>query len=106
LVGSAVYAKILDYSGTCLPDALALSAFATTTMLTKNSFSTRSATIRDDGAAKACPSARPLRHVFRNAMLIVIAGFPALHRRLLRRLAPHRDDLLVDGSAFSASNRC
>ena len=35
-------------------------------------------------------------HVFRNAMLIVIAGFPGrVHRRILRRLAADRNDLLA-----------
>ena len=35
-------------------------------------------------------------HVFRNAMLIVIAGFPgAFIARLLHRLAADRDDLLA-----------
>ena len=35
-------------------------------------------------------------HVFRNAMLIVIAGFPGgVHPRLLRRLADHREHLLA-----------
>ncbi len=35
-------------------------------------------------------------HVFRNAMLIVIAGFPAVvYRGVLWRLAYHRDDFLA-----------
>ncbi len=58
--------------------ALALSAFATTTLLTKNSFLDE---IRKQyvvtARAKGLPERRVLYgHVFRNAMLIVIAGFP------------------------------
>src|ERR1700752_5443794 len=57
---------------------MALSAFATMTLLTKNSF-------RDEirkqyvmtARAKGCGERQVLYgHVFRNAMLIVIAGFP------------------------------
>jgi microcin C transport system permease protein len=73
--------KIADYFWhLALPlTALTVSGFATLTMLTKNSF------LEELGKqfvltarAKGLPERRVLyRHVFRNAMLIVIAGFPA-----------------------------
>ncbi|MGF9693843.1 microcin C ABC transporter permease YejB [Rhizobium sp. 0TCS1.26] len=73
--------KILDYFWhLTLPlIALSLSAFATTTLLTKNSFIDE---IKKQyvvtARAKGLPERRVLYgHVFRNAMLIVIAGFPA-----------------------------
>jgi microcin C transport system permease protein len=72
--------KILDYFWhLALPlTALVLSAFATTTLLTKNSFLDE---IRKQyvvtARAKGLSERRVLYgHVFRNAMLIVIAGFP------------------------------
>ena len=72
--------KILDYFWhLTLPlTALVLSAFATTTLLTKNSFLDE---IRKQyvvtARAKGLTERRVLYgHVFRNAMLIVIAGFP------------------------------
>jgi len=72
--------KILDYFWhLVLPlIAIGLSAFATTTLLTKNSFLDE---IRKQyvmtARAKGLSERRVLyRHVFRNAMLIVIAGFP------------------------------
>jgi microcin C transport system permease protein len=57
---------------------MALAAFATTTLLTKNSFLDE---IRKQyvltARAKGCTDRQVLYgHVFRNAMLIVIAGFP------------------------------
>ena len=74
------YGKALDYFWhLVLPlTAMALSAFATTTLLTKNSFLDE---IRKQyvmtARAKGLPERRVLYgHVFRNAMLIVIAGFP------------------------------
>jgi microcin C transport system permease protein len=74
------YLKISDYFWhLVLPlFAMALSAFATTTFLTKNSFIEE---IRKQyvmtARAKGLPEHRVLYgHVFRNAMLIVIAGFP------------------------------
>lgn len=74
-------ARILDYFWhITLPlTALVLSAFATTTLLTKNSFLEE---IRKQyvvtARAKGLSERRVLYgHVFRNAMLIVIAGFPA-----------------------------
>jgi len=72
--------KILDYFWhLTLPlTAMVLSAFATTTLLTKNSFLDE---IRKQyvvtARAKGLSERRVLYgHVFRNAMLIVIAGFP------------------------------
>jgi microcin C transport system permease protein len=74
------YAKVGDYLWhIALPmTAMALSAFATTTMLTKNSFLDE---IRKQyvmtARAKGLSERQVLYgHVFRNAMLIVIAGFP------------------------------
>ncbi|MEM8573757.1 MAG: microcin C ABC transporter permease YejB [Pseudomonadota bacterium] len=74
------YAKIADYFWhLVLPlTAMALSAFATTTFLTKNSFLEE---IRKQyvitARAKGLAEGQVLYgHVFRNAMLIVIAGFP------------------------------
>ncbi|MEM8794855.1 MAG: microcin C ABC transporter permease YejB [Pseudomonadota bacterium] len=74
------YEKIGDYFWhLALPiTALALSAFATTTFLTKNSFLDE---IRKQyvvtARAKGLTEGRVLYgHVFRNAMLIIIAGFP------------------------------
>jgi microcin C transport system permease protein len=74
------YGKIADYFWhLTLPlIAMALSAFATTTLLTKNSF-------LDEIGKQYVMTARAkgltdrqvlYRHVFRNAMLIIIAGFP------------------------------
>ena len=75
-------------AGTVVPDyfwhltlpliAMGLAAFATTTLLTKNSFLDE---IRKQyvltARAKGCSNRQVLYgHVFRNAMLIVIAGFP------------------------------
>ena len=72
--------KALDYAWhLVLPiTAMALSAFATMTLLTKNSFLEE---IRKQyvltARAKGCTRGQVLYgHVFRNAMLIVVAGFP------------------------------
>ena len=74
------YVKIGDYFWhLTLPIvSMALSAFATMTLLTKNSFLDE---IRKQyvltARAKGCTSNQVLYgHIFRNAMLIVIAGFP------------------------------
>ena len=74
------YWKILDYFWhLTLPlISMALSAFATMTLLTKNSFLDE---IRKQyvmtARAKGCSERQVLYgHIFRNAMLIVIAGFP------------------------------
>ena len=73
--------KILDYFWhlTLPVISMALSAFATMTLLTKNSFLEE---IRKQyvltARAKGCTQNQVLYgHVFRNAMLIVIAGFPS-----------------------------
>src|SRR3979490_2896237 len=75
------YWKILDYFWhITLPlISMGLSAFATMTLLTKNSFLDE---IRKQyvmtARAKGCTERQVLYgHVFRNAMLIVIAGFPS-----------------------------
>jgi microcin C transport system permease protein len=75
------YGKILDYFWhLTLPLlAMSLSAFATMTLLTKNSFLDE---IRKQyvltARAKGCTQHQVLYgHVFRNAMLIIIAGFPS-----------------------------
>jgi microcin C transport system permease protein len=75
------YWKIIDYFWhLTLPlISMALSAFATMTLLTKNSFLDE---IRKQyvmtARAKGCSQRQVLYgHVFRNAMLIVIAGFPS-----------------------------
>ncbi len=72
--------KVLDYFWhlTLPMVAMVLSAFATMSLLTKNSFLDE---IRKQyvltARAKGCSTTRTLYgHVFRNAMLIVIAGFP------------------------------
>jgi microcin C transport system permease protein len=77
----AWWQKIIDYLWhMTLPLlTLLLSAFATTTLLTKNSFIDE---IRKQyvvtARAKGLAERQVLyRHVFRNAMLIIIAGFPA-----------------------------
>ena len=74
------YAKIFDYVWhLVLPiTSMALGAFATMTLLTKNSFLDE---IRKQyvvtARMKGLPERRVLYgHVFRNAMLIIIAGFP------------------------------
>jgi microcin C transport system permease protein len=74
------YGKIADYFWhLTLPlISMSLAAFATMTLLTKNSFLDE---IRKQyvltARAKGCSSTQVLYgHVFRNAMLIVIAGFP------------------------------
>ena len=74
-------ARIADYFWhLALPlTALTLSGFATLTMLTKNSFLEElNKQFVLTARAKGLPERRILYgHVFRNAMLIVIAGFPA-----------------------------
>jgi len=74
------YWKIIDYFWhLALPlVSMALGAFATMTLLTKNSFLDE---IRKQyvmtARAKGCSERQVLyNHIFRNAMLIVIAGFP------------------------------
>jgi len=73
-------AKIVDYFWhLALPlIALSLAAFATTTLLTKNSFidEIRKQYVTTARAKGLSESQVLYRHVFRNAMLIIIAGFP------------------------------
>lgn len=78
----SLFGKIADYAWhIALPVlASAIASFATLTLLTKNSFLDE---IRKQyvvtARAKGLPERRVLYgHVFRNAMLIVIAGFPSL----------------------------
>jgi microcin C transport system permease protein len=75
------YRQVLDYFWhLALPIvSMALGAFATMTLLTKNSFLDE---VRKQyvltAKAKGCNSRQVLYgHIFRNAMLIVIAGFPS-----------------------------
>jgi microcin C transport system permease protein len=75
------YAKVLDYLWhMVLPiGAMLIGSFATLTMLTKNSFieEINKQYVLTARAKGLDESAVLYRHVFRNAMLIVIAGFPA-----------------------------
>ena len=75
------YGKILDYFWhLALPvTAMVIGGFATLTMLTKNSFLDEvNKQYVVTARAKGLTENRILyRHVFRNAMLIIIAGFPA-----------------------------
>ena len=74
------YEKIVDYAWhMTLPlITLLISAFATTTLLTKNSFidEIRKQYVTTARAKGLTDSQVLYRHVFRNAMLIIIAGFP------------------------------
>ena len=94
------YQQILDYLWhMVLPiTAMVIGGFATLTMLTKNSFLDEIGKMYVLTArAKGLTERRVLYgHVFRNAMLLVIAGFPArLHRHPVHRVAAHRGDLLA-----------
>ncbi|MEG9884529.1 MAG: microcin C ABC transporter permease YejB [Hyphomicrobiales bacterium] len=76
------YMKILDYLWhiTLPVTAMVVGAFATTTLLTKNSFldEIRKAYVQT-ARAKGLSERRVLYgHVFRNAMLIIISGFPGV----------------------------
>ena len=75
------YGKVLDYLWhMVLPiGALTIGSFATLTMLTKNSFieEINKQYVLTARAKGLDENAVLYRHVFRNAMLIVIAGFPA-----------------------------
>jgi ABC-type proline/glycine betaine transport system permease subunit len=91
--------KIADYFWHITLPVLAstISAFATLTLLTKNSFLDE---IKKQyvmtARAKGLSESRVLYgHVFRNAMLIVIAGFPAVFIGVFFGGADHRDDLLA-----------
>ena len=73
--------KIIDYFWhLALPlTAMALASFATTTLLTKNSFldEIRKQYVQTARAKGLTETKVLYGHVFRNAMLIIIAGFPA-----------------------------
>jgi len=77
----SLFEKITDYFWhLALPlTAMALSSFATTTLLTKNSFleEIRKQYVQTARAKGLAENKVLYGHVFRNAMLIVIAGFPA-----------------------------
>ena len=77
----SLFGKIIDYFWhLALPlTAMMLSAFATNTLLTKNSFLDEiGKQYVQTARAKGLTENRVLYgHVFRNAMLIIIAGFPA-----------------------------
>lgn len=76
------FARILDYAKhLVLPTlAIVIGSFATLTLLTKNSFLDEiSKQYVQTARAKGLKEKQVLyRHVFRNAMLIIIAGFPAM----------------------------
>ncbi|MGB7288067.1 MAG: microcin C ABC transporter permease YejB [Salaquimonas sp.] len=76
----SLFGKIVDYFWhLALPlTALVLAAFATTTLLTKNSFldEIRKQYVQTARAKGLNENQVLYGHVFRNAMLIVIAGFP------------------------------
>ncbi|MCB1421650.1 MAG: microcin C ABC transporter permease YejB [Nitratireductor sp.] len=76
----SIFGKIVDYFWhLALPlTALVLAAFATTTLLTKNSFldEIRKQYVQTARAKGLTERQVLYGHVFRNAMLIVIAGFP------------------------------
>ena len=76
----SLFGKIVDYFWhLALPlTALVLAAFATTTLLTKNSFldEIRKQYVQTARAKGLTERQVLYGHVFRNAMLIVIAGFP------------------------------
>lgn len=77
-----VWQKMLDYFWHISLPVLAstISAFATLTLLTKNSFldEIRKQYVMTARAKGLSEKAVLYKHVFRNAMLIVIAGFPAV----------------------------
>ncbi|MFK5979610.1 MAG: microcin C ABC transporter permease YejB [Rhizobiaceae bacterium] len=77
----SLFGKIADYFWhLALPlTAMALAAFATTTLLTKNSFldEIRKQYVQTARAKGLTEHQVLYGHVFRNAMLIIIAGFPA-----------------------------
>lgn len=77
----SLWGKIVDYFWhLALPlFAMILSAFATTTLLTKNSFldEIKKQYVQTARAKGLSENKVLYGHVFRNAMLIVIAGFPA-----------------------------
>jgi len=77
--------------------AMVIGSFASLTLLTKNSFLDQLRMLYVSTARAKGLSERQVLygHVFRNAMLIVISGFPGRdHRHLLHGCGAHRDDLL------------
>ncbi len=78
----SVWGKIVDYAWhMCLPIiASTIASFATLTLLTKNSFldEIKKQYVMTARAKGLSESSVLYGHVFRNAMLIVIAGFPAV----------------------------
>jgi ABC-type microcin C transport system permease subunit YejB len=92
-------ARITDYLWhiTLPVTAMVLGSFAVTSMLTKNAFLEE---IRKQyvltARAKGLGERQVLwKHVFRNALIPIITGFPGgLYRRLLHRLAAHRNPVL------------
>ena len=78
----SLWGKIVDYFWHITLPVLAstISAFATLTLLTKNSFldEIRKQYVMTARAKGLAPNRVLYGHVFRNAMLIVIAGFPAV----------------------------
>jgi microcin C transport system permease protein len=76
----SLWGKVVDYAWhMALPlSALAISAFATTTLLTKNSFldEIRKQYVQTARMKGLTENQVLYRHVFRNAMLLLIAGFP------------------------------
>jgi microcin C transport system permease protein len=76
----SLWGKVVDYAWhMALPlTALAISAFATTTLLTKNSFldEIRKQYVQTARMKGLSENQVLYGHVFRNAMLILIAGFP------------------------------
>ena len=78
----SVWGKIVDYAWhLCLPIiASTIASFATLTLLTKNSFldEIKKQYVMTARAKGLSESSVLYGHVFRNAMLIVIAGFPAV----------------------------
>jgi ABC-type proline/glycine betaine transport system permease subunit len=95
----SIAAKIADYFWhiTLPVTASTIAAFATLTLLTKNSFLDQiKMQYVTTARAKGLPESRVLfGHVFRNAMLIVIAGFPAPSSRSFSPVRDHRDDLFA-----------
>lgn len=73
------YGKIADYFWHLTLLAMVIGGFATLTMLTKNAFldEIRKQYVVTARAKGLGESAILYRHIFRNAMLLVIAGFPA-----------------------------
>ena len=94
----SAWGKVIDYFWHITLPVLAgtIGAFATLTLLTKNSFLDEIKKLYVMTARAKGLSERQVLygHVFRNAMLIVIAGFPAVFIGVfLWRLSDHRDDL-------------